>query len=56
MKEDFARLDELLAKDEAAFTAADSADLERLAHLLADPAYQEYRYALVESSTAGKKH
>lgn len=56
MKTEFLRLDELLAKDEAAFTAADSADLERLAYLLADPAYQEYRWALIETSSADEKH
>ena len=56
MKAEFLRLDELLAKDGAAFTAADSADLERLAPLPVDPAYQEYQSAVIESSLIEQKH
>jgi hypothetical protein len=51
MKDHFARLDELLAKDEADFRAADSEDLERLAPLPVDPAYQEDRWALIDAVT-----
>lgn len=53
MNEDFTRLDELLTKNEADFTAVDTEDLERLAPLLVDPAYQEHRWALMEAASKG---
>ena len=55
MKEDFGRLDELLAKDEDSLTDAETEELERLVPLLVDPAYQEHRRAL-ERLLTGKKH
>jgi hypothetical protein len=52
MSKDFERLDELMAKDEADFTAEETADMERLSPLLADPEYQKYRCALIEAAEA----
>lgn len=52
MNPDFLRLDELLLKDEATFTADDHKDLERLAPLLADPEYQAYRWAIIAAAAA----
>jgi hypothetical protein len=51
-EEDFRRLDALLAKREADFTAADCEELQRLAPLLVDPEYQEYRWAHIDAPSA----